>query len=98
MTLPDGAAAVFILSTSGVQALRSLVEHGNAIDLDVDTGAVRRAAGAGAGHLLAGHVLAERFVEAREIGRVAQDHSHIDDVLRRSAGGLEYFHQIVERL
>src|SRR5512146_1626747 len=38
------------------------VEHGDAVDLDVDALAVRRAADAGARHLLALHELAERLV------------------------------------
>src|ERR1700688_2667630 len=46
----------------------SLIEHGNAIDLDVDTRAVRGPAHAGARHLLAGEDLAEDLVEVLEIG------------------------------
>ena len=39
---------------------RLFVEHGDAIDLDVDAGAMRRAADAGPRHLLTLHELSER--------------------------------------
>ena len=75
---------------------RSLIEHGDAVDLDIDTGPVRHAAKASSRDLLAAKVLAKGFVEAREIGDVPQNDSHVDDVLRGRASGLQYSHQIVE--
>src|SRR5262245_15967913 len=53
--------------------LPSLIEHGDAVDLDIDTSSVRHAAKTGSRYLLAAKVLAEGFVEARKIGYVPQN-------------------------
>ena len=48
----------------------SLIEHGDAVDLDIDTGSVQHAAETSSRYFLAAKVLAKGFIEAREIGHV----------------------------
>src|SRR5690349_19360052 len=49
------------MCTSGL----SLIEHRDAVDLDIDAGPVRHTAGTRARDLLAGHILAKGLVEGR---------------------------------
>ena len=46
----------------------SLIEHCDAVDLDIDARSVRYAAGTSSRYFLSGHVFAKGFIEAREIG------------------------------
>jgi hypothetical protein len=65
-----------------------LIEHRNAIYLDVSTGAMQHAAETSPRYLFSGKVLAEGFVEAGEVSDVPQNDTHVDNILRRRARGL----------
>ena len=72
------------------------VEHCDAVNFDIDAGAMWRAADTGSGHFFTLHVLTKRLIEGRKIGSSSEAHTHVDDVLERRAGGLEHVEQIIK--
>ena len=75
-----------------------LIEHRNAVDLNINAGTMRRAADTGPRHFFALHEFGEGLVEFGKIGRVAQANPHIDDIGEGCTGRRENTLQIPQRL
>ena len=73
------------------------VEHCDAVDFDIDTGAMWRATDTSSRHLFTLHEFAKRLIEDGKVCSVSEAHPHVDYVLERCARGLEHVDQVIER-